>query len=452
MRIAIVGSGVSGLVAAHRLHPHHEVTVFEADDRLGGHANTVEVDLPEGRFPVDTGFIVCNVPTYPNFLALLDELGVATQPSEMSFAVTATPAGGRADGSRGGSRGIEYRASNLSTLFAQRANLARPRFHRMLVDIVRFNRALRRLAAATDPTGAGGGGAAIDEAIDEATSLAEFVAAGRYSTAFVDWFLVPFGSAIWSADPATFLRFPVAAYARFVTNHGMTDLRRRPQWRTVTGGSIRYVDAIGARLGDRVRLATPVRKLIRDVATGEVEVLTDRGSERFDHVVLATHSDQALELLGDATTTEREILGALAYRPNTATLHTDERFLPRTPRARASWNFHVGAGDGRAPTLTYWMNRLQSIPSATPVLVTLNRDDEIDPEKVVRRFTYDHPVFDADALAAQRRRPEIQGVGGVWFCGAYWGSGFHEDGVKSGLDVVRALEDRALEDRAGGGR
>jgi predicted NAD/FAD-binding protein len=435
MRIAVVGSGVSGLVAAHRLHPQHDVTLFEADTRLGGHANTVEVDLPEGRFPVDTGFIVCNVPTYPNFLALLDELGVPTQPSEMSFAVTVEARGKRSGGTRFGSTGamglgsgdLEYRATNLSTLFAQRTNLLRPRFHRMLVDIVRFNRALRRLVAHPDG--------------DEVRSLADFVAAGRYSRAFVDWFLVPFGSAIWSADPATFLRFPVAAYARFVTNHGMTDLRRTPQWRTVTGGSIRYVDAIGARLGDRVRLAQPVRKLVRDPATSEVEVLTDRGSERFDHVVLATHSDQALELLGDATDAEREILGALAYRPNTATLHTDDRFLPATVGARASWNFHVGAGDGRAPTLTYWMNRLQSIPSATPVLVTLNRDDEIDPDKVIQRFRYHHPVFDAEALAAQRRRPEIQGGGGIWFCGAYWGSGFHEDGVKSALDVVQALGD-----------
>lgn len=417
MRIAVVGSGVSGLVAALRLAPDHDVTLFEADDRLGGHANTVDVDLPEGRFPVDTGFIVCNEPTYPNFLALLDELGVATKPSEMSFAVSV------ADGA------VEYRASNLATLFAQPANLARPRFHRMVADIVRFNRAMRALAA--------------DPAPDEDRSLAEVVEEGRYSAAFVEWFLVPFGSAIWSADPATFLRYPAAAYARFTTNHGMTDLRRRPRWRTVVGGSRTYVDAIGARLGDRVRLATPVHKVVRHPADGAgdgaVELVTDRGPERFDRVVLATHSDQALRLLADPTDAEREILGALAYRPNTATLHTDERFLPRRPRARASWNFHVGAGDGRAPTLTYWMNRLQSIPSDTPVLVTLNRHADVDPAKVLDRFEYDHPVFDAPALAAQRRRAEIQGGGGVWFCGAYWGSGFHEDGVRSALDVVTAM-------------
>ena len=413
MRIAIVGTGVSGLVAAHHLHRRHDVTVFESDDRVGGHTNTVEVDLPDGRFPVDTGFIVCNERTYPNFLALLDELGVATQPSEMSFSVS--DAG----------TGLEYRATNLSTLYAQRRNLVRPRFHRMVVDVVRFNRALWRL---------------VDGGVDEEETLEAFVARNRYSPDFVNHFLVPFGASIWSADPSTFLRFPVATYARFVANHGMIDARRRPCWRTVTGGSATYVDALTAPFVDRIRIATPVRKIVRRPGPAGIEVLTDRGAEQFDATVLATHSDQALELLGDPSTAEREVLGAIRYQPNVATLHTDARFLPATERARASWNFHVGAGDGRTATLTYWMNRLQSIPTATPLLVTLNRHEEVDPDKVLRHITYAHPVFDAAAMQAQRRRHEIQGVGGTYYAGAYWGYGFHEDGVNSALDVVRTLE------------
>ncbi len=415
MRIAIVGTGISGLVAAHHLHRRHDVTVFEADDRVGGHTHTVEVDLPDGRFPVDTGFIVCNEHTYPNFLSLLDELGVATQPSEMSFSVSDPRVG------------LEYRASNLSTLYAQRRNLVRPRFHRMLVDILRFNRALWRL---------------VDGGVDDEESLEAFVARHHFSQTFVDHFLVPFGASIWSADPSTFLRFPVATYARFVANHGMIDTRRRPRWRTVTGGSATYVRALTAPFADRIHTASPVRKVVRRTGPSGVEVLTDRGADRFDAIVWAAHSDQVLDVLGDPSPAEREVLGAIRYQPNVATLHSDVRFLPTAERARASWNFHVGAGDGRAATVTYWMNRLQSIPTATPLLLTLNRHDEIDPGTVLRHLTYDHPVFDAAAIRAQRRLPEIQGVGGTYFAGAYWGYGFHEDGVNSALDVVRALEGR----------
>ena len=413
MKIAIIGTGISGLVAAHHLHRTHDLTVFEADDRIGGHTNTVEVDLPDGRFPVDTGFIVCNERTYPNFLALLDELGVATQPSTMSFSVSDP------------STGIEYRASDLSSIYAQRRNALRPSFQRMLVDILRFNRSLRAMVAAGE------------DGVDE--SLAAFVARNGFSPGFVDRFLVPFGASIWSADPGTFLDFPVATYARFMSNHGLLDLRNRPQWRTVTGGSRSYVDALTAPFADRIRTSSPVHKVVRDRVAGGVEVVTDQGIERFDHVVIAAHSDQALRLLGDASHAEQEILGAIRYQPNVATLHTDERFLPANQRARAAWNFHVGAGDGRTATLTYWMNLLQSIPTATPLLVTLNREDEIDPDAVLYQVDYDHPVFDAAAIRAQRRRHEIQGVDGTWFAGAYWGHGFHEDGVRSGLDVVDAL-------------
>ncbi len=415
MKIAIVGTGISGLVTAHHLHRTHDLTVFEADDRVGGHTNTVEVELPEGIVPVDTGFIVCNDRTYPNFLGLLDELGVATQPSSMSFSVSDPAAG------------VEYRASNLSSVYAQPRNATRPSFQRMLVDILRFNRSLRRLVER--------GEAAVDE------SLAAFVARGRYSSAFVDRFLVPFGASIWSADPHTFLDFPVATYARFMSNHGLLDLRNRPRWRTVTGGSHTYVRALTRPFADRIRTSSAVHKVVRDRAAGEVEVVTDRGVERFDRVVVAAHSDQALRLLADPTPAEREILGAIRYQPNVATLHSDERFLPTAHRARAAWNFHVGAASRRA-TLTYWMNLLQSLPTSTPLLVTLNREAEIDPRLVHRTVHYDHPVFDAAAIRAQGRRAEIQGVDGTYFAGAYWGYGFHEDGVRSGLDVVAAVEGR----------
>lgn len=416
VRIAVIGTGVSGLVVAHHLHRRHDITVFEADDRVGGHTNTVEVELPEGRVAVDTGFIVCNERTYPNFLALLDELGVATQPSDMSFSVSDERSG------------VEYRATNVNSVFAQRRNLLRPGFQRMVLDILRFNRGLRRDLDA--------------DRLDPDRSLAEHVAAGRYSPQFVERFLVPFGASIWSADPTTFLDFPTATYARFMANHGLLDLVGRPTWRTVVGGSSSYVRALTSPFRERIRTSSPVHKLVRDRVGGEVEVVTDAGAERFDRVVVATHSDQALRLLGDPSDREQEILGAIRYQPNVATLHTDPRMLPANPRARASWNFHVADGGGNRATLTYWMNLLQALPTETPLLVTLNRSEEIRPESVLYQTEYDHPVYDAAAIRAQARRDEIQGVDGTYFAGAYWSYGFHEDGVRSGLDVVRAIEGR----------
>lgn len=423
MKVAIVGTGISGLVCAHLLQHRHDLTVFEAGSYVGGHTNTVSVELPEDAggpaesHAVDTGFIVHNDRNYPNFVKLMDQLGVATQDSEMSFSVSDPRIG------------LEYRGTNLNTLYAQRSNLARPWFHRMLVDILRFNRAARRL---------------LDDRGEQAghdVSLADLLAAGHYSAAFVDRFLIPLGASIWSADPETFTRFPAAAYARFMDNHGLLQLAGMPQWRTVTGGSQRYVDALIAPLSDRIRLHAPVRKIVRrhDGEGGiEIELMSPTyGLEHFDRVILACHSDQALALLSDADDREQAILGAIAYQPNVATLHTDERFLPRNPRARASWNYHLGASGERAAALTYWMNRLQSIDSRHQLLVTLNRHDEIDPGRVLGRFDYDHPVFDAAAMQAQTRRHEIQGRNGTFFAGAYWGYGFHEDGVRSGLDVCR---------------
>jgi predicted NAD/FAD-binding protein len=426
MKIAIVGTGVSGLVCAHLLHPHHEISVFEANDYVGGHTNTVRVELPAASGAVetqyvDTGFIVYNERNYPNFVRLLDRLGVASQPGEMSFSVSDPRVG------------LEYRGTNLNTLYAQRANLLKPWFHRMLIDIVRFNRSARRMLTDAD--------AGRLDATGNGLSLAAFVEQGHYSPAFVDRFLVPLGASIWSADPETFTQFPAAAYARFMNNHGLLELSGMPQWRTVCGGSQRYVDALIAPLADRIRLNSPVGKIVRrhDGEGGiEIELMSPTyGIETFDRVILASHSDQALRLLSDASPAEHSILGAIGYQPNVATLHTDERFLPRNPRARASWNYHLGSGTGRQSTLTYWMNRLQSIESDHQFLVTLNRHDEIDPATVLGRYDYDHPVFDAGAMAAQARRHEIQGIGGTFFAGAYWGYGFHEDGVRSALDVCR---------------
>ena len=432
MKIAIVGTGISGLVAAHRLHPHHEVTLFEADSRIGGHANTVDVTLDGVTHAVDTGFIVYNERNYPGFSALLRELGVATQPTEMSFGV--------ADAGSG----LEYRGSNLNTLFAQRRNIYRPSFLRLLTEIARFNRAARALVADEQPWRGADRLALPASQIDVATeeeSLAQFVERGRYSRAFVSLFLIPFGASIWSADPATFTRFPVRAYARFMHNHGLLGIGARPAWRTVTGGSRRYVEALTASFADRIRLASPVHKILpRSTGAGEniVELLTDRGPETFDRIVIATHSDQALRMLADANAGERSILGAIGYQRNTATLHSDERMLPANSRARASWNYAIDA-TSRLATVTYWMNSLQSIDSTRPLLVTLNRSAAIDPRTVHAEFEYHHPVFDAAAIAAQRRRHEIQGRRGIYFAGAYWGYGFHEDGVQSGIEVADAI-------------
>ncbi len=414
MRIAIVGSGISGLVCAHLHDGQHEVTVFEAADRLGGHTNTVEVEVSGEVHRVDTGFIVYNERTYPAFSAMLGHLGVATKGSDMSFSVSDE----RSD--------LEWRGTSPSTLFAQRRNLANPAFHRMLLDVVRFNRAARRLAA--------------DSEARSDLTLGEFLAEGRWSPQLVDWYLVPLGSAIWSADPASFTDIPASTFARFFDNHGLLRLGDQPRWRTVDGGAATYVEAIRAGLRGRVQLRSGVEKVVRRPADGTVELVTADGDLAvFDHVVVATHSDQALRLLADPSAAERDILGSIRYQPNRATLHTDGRLLPRSPRAWASWNYHRMSMPREKATVTYYLNRLQGIDSRLPILLTLNRDEDIDPGAVLASFTYDHPVLDAGAVAAQRRHHEISGRDGISYAGAYWGHGFHEDGVQSALGVSRAL-------------
>jgi predicted NAD/FAD-binding protein len=414
MRIAIVGTGVSGLVCAHILSRNHDVTVFEADDRPGGHANTVSIDIAGETHDVDTGFLVYNERNYPGLVRLFENLGVQTKPSDMSFSVTDDVSG------------IEWRGSSFDSVFAQRRNLVRPAFLRMLSDVVRFNRIARGLLTG-EP--------------DLSVSLADLLEKGRWSKQFVDWYLVPMGSSIWSADPTTFLEMPAVTFARFFDNHGLLTYGDQPSWRTVTGGSRSYVEAVLRPLGDRVRLSSPVGKVTR---RGEaVEIYSDAGPEKFDHVILATHSDQALRLLSDPTVPEVQVLSAIRYQPNRATLHTDSSLLPANRRAWASWNYHHLADEPGVATLTYRLRSLQGVTATEEVLVTLNRDDAISDDRVLARFDYAHPIFDRPAIAAQKRHEELNG-GRTWFCGAYWGYGFHEDGVQSALTVCRRLSGEEL--------
>lgn len=414
MRIAIVGSGISGLTAAHRLHPRHEVTVFEADDRVGGHANTVRIALDDGTWDVDTGFIVYNQRNYPTFSRLLSELGVATQPSDMSLSI------------RDDRSGLEW-GTNTSRLFAQPRNALRPGFVSMIAEVLRWNRLGQGVLAGR-----------VD--VDELTPVGDVLAARHFSRRFFDWYLVPLAAAIWSADPTTVDRFPIATFCRFLHNHGMLSLGERPAWRTVTGGSQAYVSALTDGFANRIRTSTPVRSVRRTADALEVRTATSEEVQRFDRVIMACHSDQALELLADADPDEKDVIGAIRYQPNVATLHTDRAMLPERPKAWASWNVQVRPGSQRQVAMTYHMNRLQSLGSRHQICVTLNRRDDIDPALVHQHIDYDHPVFDAGAIEAQRRRAELQGRGGLYWAGAYWGYGFHEDGARSGTDVARAIE------------
>jgi uncharacterized protein len=405
VRVAIVGAGISGLVCAHLLQDEHEITVFEANDYAGGHTNTVRVDTGHETHHVDTGFIVLNDRTYPNFQRLLAGVGVKTQDSEMSFSVS--------DG-----RDFEYNGASANGLFARRSNLARPSFHRMVLDLLRFNREAPALV------GLNGSGPSLGEFLDE----------GGYSEQFVKRLIVPQASAVWSADPRRMWEFPASMLAEFFANHGLFGLRDRPHWLTVEGGSARYVEAITAPLAERLRLSTRVRRIER--FEDHVEITPAGGEpERFDEVVLAVHSDQALRMLADPSGAEAEVLGAIPYQSNETVLHTDRSLLPRRKRAWASWNFHLQERPNSRTTVTYHMNRLQALDADREFCVTLNRTEAIDPESILRVLRYDHPVYTPAGLAAQRRWEEVSGVRRTHYCGAYWGYGFHEDGVVSGLRV-----------------
>jgi len=411
MKIAIIGGGIAGNMVAHRLHREHEITVYEAAGHIGGHTHTHIVEQKGRSYPVDTGFIVFNDRTYPNFIALLDKLGVASQESSMSFSV-------RVEAS-----GLEYNGTTLNTLFAQRRNLLRPSFLGMIRDIVRFNR--EAPAQLAEPGGE--------------LTLGEFLSRGHYGRAFIEHYIVPMGAAIWSTDPKSMLRFPARFFVRFFHHHGMLTVNDRPVWRTVRGGSARYVEKLTAPFRDRIRLNTPVEWIRR--LPGSV-IVKARGLEaaRYDAAFLACHSDQALALLVDPSAVEREVLSAIPYQENEAVLHTDTRLLPRKRLAWAAWNYHVLSGNGGPVALTYNMNILQGLDAPMPFLVTLNRSDAIDPARVIKRITYHHPLFTPSSVAAQARQRELNGAHRTYYCGAWWRNGFHEDGIVSALHALDHFE------------
>ncbi len=409
MKIAVVGSGIAGLGAAWLLSRAHDVVLFEAQSRLGGHTHTHRVASSEGELAVDTGFIVHNPDNYPVFTRMLAELGVASQPTTMGFSV------------QDARTGLEYNATNLNSMFCQRRNLVSPRFLRMVREIVRFYRDSRSLLA-------------LD---GEGPTLGEYVREHGYSDLFVEDHLVPMASALWSSPSSSVMQFPAKYLVRFMDNHHMLQVDGRPQWRVVQGGSSSYIAAMKANWNVAVRLSSPVRTVRREA--GCVMVAADTGEEAFDQVVLACHSDQALSLLADPTEEEHAILGAIRYQENEAVLHTDTSLLPARRAAWAAWNAYIPAQVGADCTVSYCMNLLQSLRTTETYVVTLNRSDEIAADKVIARMRYQHPIHDHRSVAAQLRRQEINGVSRTWYAGAYWGFGFHEDGLRSGVEAAREL-------------
>lgn len=409
MKIAVVGSGISGLVSADLLSRQHEVVLFEADDRLGGHTHTVDVDDNARTIAIDTGFIVFNTRTYPNFVRWLQSLGVPWQLSDMSFSA------------RSERRNFEYGSSGLDALFSQRRRLLSPRFHRMWFDILRFYRNARELL---EP------GPEI--------RLDDYLRQHRYSKAFIEDHLLPLVGAVWSSNRHGAREFPARLLVRFFEHHGFLHAGAGWPWLTIAGGSRQYVRAMTARFSGDIRLSSPVERVCR--SNGSVLVKArNQETERFDHVVIACHADRALSLLAEPTTIERDVLGCFRYQSNTAVLHTDERLMPTNRRAWASWNYHLDEDGTEGACVTYWMNRLQSIAGTRNYLVTLNRGAAIRPEHVVRSFDYAHPFFTPAAAAAQARHGELIGAEGVSYCGAYWRNGFHEDGVVSALRACEPL-------------
>jgi predicted NAD/FAD-binding protein len=408
MKIAVIGTGIAGMVTAYLLAPDHDLVVFEANDYLGGHTHTIPVHLNGRAFPVDTGFIVFNQITYPNFVTLLRRLGVPWQPTNMSFSV------------HNAATGLEYGFKTVAGLFAQPQNLWHPAFWRLLWDIARFQRECRELQK-------------DDHYL---LGLGEYLTSKNYSPGFIQDFLLPLGSALWSADARGLMDFPARYFAEFSLRHRYLQVFGKLKWQVLQGGSSSYVPPLTARFADRVRLNSPVAWIRRHPDHVAVKPLQGE-VERFDRVVLATHSDQALNLLADPSEQEREILGAFPYQENSTVLHTDSRVLPRRRTAWASWNYYLPPEPHHRATLTYHMNLLQSLHAPVEFCVTLNRDRDIDPARIIKRISYHHPVYRRQAPLAQQRWPEINGVNRTYFCGAYWGYGFHEDGVVSALRVGR---------------
>jgi len=409
MRVAIIGTGIAGNVAAYKLRDQHEITVYEAATYAGGHTNTLDVYESGKKLAIDTGFIVFNDRTYPNFIQLLEEIGQESQPSEMSFSV-------RSDR-------LEYNGRSLDALFAQRRNLISPPFYRMVRDILKFN------LEATRTT----------EAAEDDRPLRDYLAENNYGQEFVDQYLVPMAAAIWSAEPSRVLDMPAGFLVRFFTNHGLLQLRDRPQWRVISGGSREYVRKLIAGHRDRIRLNTPVRSVGR-VPDGVEVHASGTGPEIFDAVIFACHSDQALSMLRRPTAAEEETLGAIRYQANEAILHTDERVMPKRVKAWGAWNYHIPADPDRHVAVTYNMNILQGLQAQNQYCVTLNNDAEIRTDRIIKRLRYEHPMYTREAVAAQARQKEIN-QDRFFFCGAYWRNGFHEDGVVSALNAVEHFEE-----------
>lgn len=415
MKIAIIGTGIAGNVAAYKLRQEHDITVFEAGSYIGGHTNTIDVVEDGATHAVDTGFIVFNNRTYPNFIRLLGEIGQESQASEMSFSVQVDEGG------------IEYCGSSINALFAQRRNILRPPFYRMIRDILRFNELAR---------------SDLDE-LDTTKTLGDFLFENGFGHEFVDHYLVPMAAAIWSAEPVSVLDMPVEFLVRFFANHGLLQTSDRPVWRVIKGGSREYVKKLVAGHRDRIRLNSPVQSVRRIDDRVELQSASG-GTELFDYVFIACHSNQALALLADATVDERDVLGAIEYQPNEAILHTDASLMPARRRAWAAWNYHVPRDRARHVAVTYNMNILQRLQTREQYLVTLNNDRHIDPDKIIRRIAYDHPIYSREAVAAQQRQHDLN-RDRTFFCGAYWRNGFHEDGVVSALNAVDHFEKRLID-------
>ncbi len=412
MKIAVIGSGISGLSAAYLLQHDHEITVFESEESIGGHTATMDVNVQGKDYAVDTGFIVYNDWTYPNFIRLMDELGVQSQPTEMSFSVSCDLSG------------LEYGGNNLNTLFAQRRNLFSPSYLKMIKDILRFNKeSIEDLESGR---------------IEESVTLGEYLKANGYGETFANKYLIPMGSAIWSASTDSMFDFPLLFFVRFFKNHGLLSVNNRPQWRVIKGGSREYLQPLTAGFKDRIRVSSPVATIQRDESGVDV-TLADGSVERFDQVIVASHSDQALAMLGDATKAEQDVLGAIPYKQNDVVLHTDDTILPNKKLAWSSWNYWLRSERQEQAILSYDMNILQGIDAPVTFCVTLNATESIDASKILGQYSYSHPVFSLESVAAAERWSDINGVNRTWFCGAYWANGFHEDGASSGIRVAKAL-------------
>jgi predicted NAD/FAD-binding protein len=413
LKIAIIGSGISGLTAAYYLHKDHDICLYEADSRLGGHTATKQVNVNGKDYLIDTGFIVFNDWTYPNFIKLLTDLNVESQPTDMGFSVF-NP-----------TQDFEYAGTNLSTLFAQKRNLFSFSHWQMLRDIVRFNKeALADLEAGN---------------LEANESLGRYLQRKKYSDAFVERYLIPMGSAIWSATQGAMLTFPLEFFIRFFNNHGLLNVVNRPQWRVIKGGSHAYIAPLIKGFEDKIKLNSPVARIIRTET--DVTLISNGIAENFDQVIIACHSDQALAMLDGPNDDEQKILNAISYQENSVVMHTDITLLPKRKSTWSSWNYLLQESYHLAPILTYSMNILQGINSETEFCVTLNARHKIDPKKILGEYQYAHPVFSKEAMEAQSAWPLINGTNRTWFCGAYWFNGFHEDGVNSALRVVNALQD-----------